>query len=62
MKNRLKSEKTHRMDERYQAIRLHPMGKSDQELAAILQRTSKTIGNYIHSYLPRGKKIRERRN
>ncbi|WP_260472078.1 IS630 family transposase [Bacillus canaveralius] len=54
VESRLKTEKSRRMFERYQTIRLHLMGKSVQEIAAILKRTSKTIGTYIRSYQEHG--------
>jgi transposase len=54
VESRLKTEKSRRMYERYQTIRLHLMGKSVQEIAAILKRTSKTIGTYIRSYQKHG--------
>ncbi|PLR78634.1 hypothetical protein CU633_04320 [Bacillus sp. V3-13] len=47
VENRIKSEKSHRMYERCQAIRLHLMGNTPHQIATILKRTHKTISTYI---------------
>lgn len=39
-----------RLYERYLAVLLHLEGKTQQEVADILHRTRKTIGEYVHSY------------
>lgn len=39
-----------RLYERYLAVLLHLEGQTQQEIADILHRTRKTIGEYIHSY------------
>jgi transposase len=54
VENRLRSEKSRRMYERYQAIRLHLMGNAVHQIATTLNRTSKTIGTYIRSYQEHG--------
>lgn len=50
VEQRLKSEQSRRMYERYQAIRLHLMGNAICQIASILKRTDKTIKTYIRSY------------
>ncbi|WP_257985127.1 IS630 family transposase [Bacillus sp. T33-2] len=51
---RIKTEKSRRMYERYQAIRLHLMGNTPKQIAAILKRTDKTVSTYLRSYREHG--------
>jgi transposase len=46
----LKLEKTRRMFERYQTVRLHLLGHDSQQIAAIIARSERTVNTYLQSY------------
>lgn len=50
LEKKIKNEKSRRMFERYQSIRLHLMGKDYKQIATIIGRTEVTIKSYIRSY------------
>lgn len=50
IENRLKQEKSRRMYERLQAVRLHLMGYTYKQISKLLKRSEKTIGTYIRAY------------
>jgi transposase len=54
LEQRMKHEKSRRMFERYQAIRLYLTGSSNHEIAAIIGRTIETVKTYIRSYEEQG--------
>jgi transposase len=54
IENKLKHEMNRRMYERYQAVRLHLMGHTINQIATILNRSEKTVGTYIRSYKKHG--------
>lgn len=54
VERRIKLEKSRRMFERYQTIRLHLKGKDNKQIAEVIGRTEETIRTYIRSYQKQG--------
>lgn len=54
VEKQIKNEKSRRMFERYQTIRLHLLGHDPKQIAVIVGRTEGTIRSYIRSYQEHG--------
>jgi transposase len=51
---RLKCEKSRRMFERYQTVRLHLLGKSNEDVAVAIGRKESTVASYLRKYRKHG--------
>jgi transposase len=54
VEKRLKVEKSRRMFERYQTIRLSLLGYDNQQIATAIGRSDRTVRTYLHSYKTSG--------
>lgn len=51
---RLKHEKSRRMFERFQTVRLHLLGKSNEDIAEAIGRKVSTVASYLRKYRKHG--------
>jgi transposase len=54
VEKRLKLEKSRRMFERYQTVRLYLLGHDNQQIAAIIGRSERTVRTYLQGYKKSG--------
>jgi transposase len=54
VEQRLKHEKSRRMFERYQTVRLHLLGKNNEEIAVSIGRKESSVSTYLRQYRKQG--------
>jgi transposase len=54
VEQRLKHEKSRRMFERYQTVRLHLFGQSDEDIAVAIGRKESTVSSFLRKYRKHG--------